>query len=299
MADQAATAAPEPKRRGVGFPQMSLRESVEAIVLIGQHGANHSHDAAAAYLGHSTANSGAFRTKLASLRDWGLLARGEKDRVMLSDLAQQLVIDADPDREHSKRLLLAAFESCRVFGVLYNDSAKSTPVDVQRVRTMIVMRHGVASDQADKFVDSFIDSVVYAGLGKFDGSKVTLFPRDTAFSQDEAEAGTEPETNVQEVTMTPSVVRGSVEIPTPVASERAVPLALRQAWPIDGGEIEFIIRTDAALPPSIWGLVAKMAEVAEEMRTKLTGPAFEIRPDAQNVPFTYRTHDSGSGSTDH
>lgn len=297
MTEQTATAAPEPKRRGVGFPQMSLRDAVEAIVLIGQHGPNHSHDAAAAYLGHSTANSGAFRAKLASLRDWGLLARGDKDRVMLSELAQQLVLDAAPDHAHSKRLLLTAFESCRVFGVLYNDSAKNTPLDVQRVRTTVVMRHGVATDQADKFVESFIDSVVYSGLGKVDGAKLTLFPRDTVFNQDDAEPVTEAVADVHDATVTPVVVRGSASVPTPVVNEPAVPIALRQAWPIDGGEIEFIIRTDEALPPSIWGLVAKMAEVAEEMKTKLAVPAIEIMPGAQ-VPFTYRTHEAGSEPSD-
>lgn len=63
---------------------------------------------------------------------------------------------------------------------------------------------------------------------------------------------------------------------------------MRQAWPIDGGEIEFIIRTDEALPPSIYTLVAKMAEVAEEMKDKLTGPYVEITTD--NPPAAYRTH---------
>lgn len=265
MTEQAVPPA-ESKRRGVGFPQLPLRESVDAIVTIGQHGVSHSHDAAAAYFGHSTANSGAFRTKLAALRDWGLLVRGNKDRVTLSELAQQLVMEA-PDHEHAKELLLAAFESCRVFGVLYNDSAKDTPLDVQRVRTTVVVRHGVSSDQADKFVDSFIDSVVYAGLGKFDGTKVTLFPRDVAFKADvEMDDVSEPVTS--EATTRLDVeeqVSGRVREHPPVT-----PIALRQAWPIDGGEIEFIIRTPKALPPEIYSLMAKMAEVAAEMKTLLS-----------------------------
>lgn len=294
MTQQTVPGAPEPKRRGVGFPQMSLRDAVEAIVLIGQHGPNHSHDAAAAYLGHSTANSGAFRAKLASLRDWGLLDRGDKDRVMLSELAQQLVLDVSPDHDHSQRLLLTAFESCRVFGMVYADSAKNTPLDVQRVRTTVVMRHGVATDQADKFVESFIDSVGYAGLGKFDGSRLTLLPRDTVFDKEDGviEAGVD----VGDATVPSSSVRGSTTLPTPVVSAPAIPIALRQAWPIDGGEIEFIIRTDEALPPSIWGLVAKMAEVADEMKRKLTRPLIETMPGA-NLPMAYRTPETGSDPT--
>lgn len=258
----------EPKRRSVGFPQLPLRESIDAIVTIGQHGAKHSHDAAASYLGHSTANSGAFRTKLAALRDWGLLIRGDKDRVQLSELAQQLVLEA-PDHDDAKELLLAAFESCRVFGVLYNDSAKDTPLDVQRVRTTVVMRHGVASEQADKFVDSFIDSVAYAGLGTFDGGKVTLYPRDAAFKTD-----TEVDNTSESVA--PEIAGPDTEEPMPLGRVRerqlpppSTPVALRQAWPIDDGEIEFIIRTPKAMPPAIYGLMAKMAEVAAEMEALL------------------------------
>lgn len=276
MTEQTTPPAPatEPKRRGVGFPQLPLRESVDAIVTIGQHGPNHTHDAAAAYLGHSTANSGAFRTKLAALRDWGLLVRGDKDRVQLSELAQQLVLEA-PEHEQARELLLAAFESCRVFGTLYNDSAKATPLEVQRVRTTVVMRHGVASEQADKFVDSFIESAVYAGLAKFDGAKVTLVPRDDVFkvaghaADEDGTYTTMPEEDVVRATSEASRAVLGLRAPAAVPVEPVVPVALRQAWPIDGGEIEFIIRTPKALPPTIYSLMAKMAEVAAEMEALL------------------------------
>lgn len=257
----------EPKRRGVGFPQMPLRESVDAIVTIGLHGANHSHDAAAAYLGHSTANSGAFRTKLAALRDWGLLVRGDKDRVMLSELAQQVVLEA-PDHQQARGLLLAAFESCRVFGVLYNDSAKDTPLDVQRIRTTVVMRHGVASDQADKFVDSFIESSVYAGLAKFDGTKLTLVLRDTSFKTDDV-PDNETGSHTSDAALGADIEREQSLLGRIRERSPATPVALRQTWPIDGGEIEFVIRTPKALPPAIYRLMAKMAEVAAEMEMLL------------------------------
>ena len=129
-----------------------------------------------------TANSGAFRNKLASLRDWGLVTRGDRDRVTPTDLAQKLVLQA-PDHQHARDLLLAALESCRVFGILYNDSAKDAPLDLQRPRTTAVMLHGVASENADKFVESFVESIVYAGFGRLDGTKATLYQRDVAFAQ--------------------------------------------------------------------------------------------------------------------
>ncbi|WP_460530459.1 hypothetical protein [Flindersiella endophytica] len=265
----AESAKPQAKKRSAGFPLLPLKESVEAILTIGQNGADHTQDAAAAYLGHSTTNSGAFRSKLASLRDWGLIERGNRDRVTLSALAQQLVLDG-LDETSSGELLLAAFESCRIFGMLYNDSAKGTPLDVQRVRTSVVMRHGVASDQADKFVESFIESVVYAGLGQFDGSKVTLLPREAAFkARDLPEEVVERDAGDVGSAEAATYGNGPIVTPSPPGATSPAIVALRQAWPIDGGEIEFVIRTAEPLPAAIYGLVADMAEVAEKMRAKL------------------------------
>jgi hypothetical protein len=151
------------------------------------------------------------------------------------------------------------------------------------------MRHGVASDQADKFVESFVQSVVYAGLGKSDGTRVTLYQRDTAFAREGSQADRfEQESNAE--SNLPAVLAdaapgfasaaGPVAVNTgttpSVASEAAVPIALRQAWPINGGEIEFAIRTTEPLPASIYALVAKMAEVAEEMRGRLTSPVERV-----------------------
>jgi hypothetical protein len=249
------------RKRGVGFPQLPLPEAVDAVIKLGQHGKSHGPDAAAAYLGHATANSGAFRSKLAALRDWGLLARGDRDRVVLSELAQQLVLEAH-DLESNRQLLLAAFESCRIFGMFYNDSAKDTPLDMQRLRTSAVMRFGVASDQADRFVDSLTQSAVFAGLGTFDGSKVTFIQRDAVFSDPSAD----------------SVV---VELPEPTSAAGATtgggissvnvnPIALRQSYQFEDGEIEVIVRISRPLPPTVYEHVAKMAQAAGELAAALS-----------------------------
>ncbi len=280
-------AATPPKKRGTGYPQLSLRDSVEAIISLGQHGPSHTHDAAAAYLGHSTANSGAFRNKLAALRDWGLIARGDKDHVILSDLAQNLVLDG-PDHDSAGPLLLTAFESCRVFGMLYNDSAKDLPQDLSRFRTNIVMRYGVASDQADKFLDSFVESVTYAQLGSFDGAKLTLFERDKAFRSTVSSSASESDgsspAKAPPSQPNPPDPRSPLDttfreaFAAPSASETP-PVALRQTWPIDGGEIEFVIRTPKAMPPDIYSLMADMAGVAAKME-QLLRPASPTSPVA-------------------
>jgi hypothetical protein len=275
----------EASRRGVGFPAMSLQDSVDAVVIAGQNGPAHTIDAFATYLGHKTANSGAFRAKLASLRDWGLIARGDRDRVTLTGLAQELVMAA-PEHHTDKRLLLTAFESCRVFGMFHGDSAKNVPMDFARLRTQALMRYGVARNQADKFVDSFVKSAVFAGLAESDGASVTLFGRETAFADTDAGEGkADNDTQIGAAASTEAKTPEPFSAPNAVP-EHSVPVALRQQWPIDGGEIEFVIRTSEALPPSIYVLVAEMAEVAEKMKAKLAGPYVEITTD--RPPAAYR-----------
>nr|WP_313774269.1 hypothetical protein [Mycobacterium sp.] len=278
----------------MSFPQLSLESAVDAILAMGQHGADHSQDAAAAYMGHSTANSGAFRTKCAALRDFGLIVRGDKDRVVLSDLAKQLVLEAH-DPEKVRPLLLGAFQSCRVFEQLYQDSAKNIPQDLQRFRTVVVMRHGVGTDQADKFIDSFVDSAGYAGLAKVEGNQVTLFPPDTTFWDEERQKADELLDKFKPAPKAPvppleQVLREAAQAEAAAAAAAAaagptIPIALRQAWPIDGGEIEFVIRTPKALPPDIYAEMAAMAKVAARMEVLLKPAAAEV-PVTASAPNT-------------
>lgn len=259
------------KQRGGGFPSLPLKDAVDAVVTAGLNGGNHTVDAFATYIGHTTSNSGAFRAKMAAFRDWGLVSRGDRDRVALTGLAEDLVLKY-PDHYEDKQALLAAFESCRIFGMFHADLAKNVPQEVSRLRTQALMRYGVANNQADKFVDSFVKSAVFAGLAHVDGSMVTLLPRDKAFGEI---AAARPEESRDAVavpeTPTPDVAEKATAVPAP-----AIPIALQQQWPIDGGEIEFSIRTPAALPPAIYALLAEMAEVAEKMQEKLTSPAVDI-----------------------
>ena len=279
----------EPRKpRNTSFPSLALREAIDAVVTAGQNGADHSQDAFAAYLNHRTTNSGAFRAKLASLRDWGLITkRGEKDRVTLTGLGQDLVM-ASPEHYDEANLILQAFDSCRVFSQLYDDSAKNVAMDLGRLRNQVLMRLGVSSDQVDKFIECFAASAAFGGLAELDGPKITLLPRDAVNRAREPEEHDDHEesdlapSNWTRAKPTPA----QQSVPVAVPTDPTEPIALRQAWPIDGGEIEFVIRTSEALPPSIYLLVAEMAEVAEKMKVKLTGPAVEIT--TSNPPTAYR-----------
>jgi hypothetical protein len=269
---------PKPERkRSIGFPQITLQEAVDIVVVAGQNGPSHSVDAFAAYMGHQTANSGSFRYKLAALRDFGLISRGDRDRVTLSALAKDLVMLA-PEHYGAKNLLLAAFENCRLFGTVYSDSAKNHPMDIQRIRTNVVMRHGVTSDQAERFVDIFVKSAAFAGVAESDGQSVRFLPRDAVFTGGQTGAGDDDDSAVEEMDVSAPVITGIGSMPpgpTTYAVTHAnipVPIALHQAWEIDDGEIEFVIRTPKALPPEIYALMAEMATTAAKMADLLTSP---------------------------
>ncbi|HEX6392167.1 MAG TPA: hypothetical protein VFZ97_01920, partial [Acidimicrobiales bacterium] len=78
-----AQGAPETQKRrrkpSTGFPMIGLSEVTTVLTKAAQHGWNHTVAEIAGYLGHSTTNSGAFRVKLAALRDYGVLSgRGDE-----------------------------------------------------------------------------------------------------------------------------------------------------------------------------------------------------------------------------
>ena len=95
------------------------------------------------------------------------------DLVAVSKLAGSKLEPQTPSVAASGRPIEQAaehvFKSCGIFYLLYEDGAKETPLEKQRVRTTVVMQLNVASAQADKFVDVSIDSVVNARLGRLDG----------------------------------------------------------------------------------------------------------------------------------
>jgi hypothetical protein len=274
MTEQTTSKPKADRKRGVGFPQMTVKDAVDAIVVAGQNGPSHSVDAFAAYMGHQTTNSGAFKYKLAALRDYGLISRGDRERVTLTELAEKLVLAA-PEHYLARPLLLAAFENCRLFERVYSDNAKNMPLEITRVRNNVVMRHGIAADQADRFVDVFIKSAVFVGIADSDGKTVSLLPRGAAATgqlriDDEipGEADENGDTSAPDKTGT----GWWMQTPYSVYANTPVPIALRQAWAVDGGEIEFVIRTPKALPPEIYPLVAEMAVNAKRMADLMQPP---------------------------
>lgn len=158
-----------PRRRGVGFPVVSLREAVAILQKAGQHGHEYPASAFARYLGHSTTNSGSFKRRLASFRDFGLIAGGTGNQVVLTDLGRRVAHPTDPTME--KQNLWQAFENCDVFVKIWENAAKGEPYG-QVTLANLGVQLGVAPASKNRFAESLSQSAVAAGFAEMDGDRV-------------------------------------------------------------------------------------------------------------------------------
>ena len=51
----------------------------------------------------------------------------------------------------------------------------------------------------------------------------------------------------------------------PAGRAPAIPTALQQVWPIDGGEVEFTIRSTKTLPAKAYASIAELVEKADAL----------------------------------
>ncbi len=259
--EEASPSTPR-RKRATGFPVVSLAEAAAILKEAGMYGFDHSTAAFATYMGHSTTNSGAFRQRLAAFRDWKLIA-GRGDSLAMTDIARVIAHPTDGDAE--RRALQTAFMNSPVFFKLYDESAKGKPLAPGPLGNRAVLNLGVAPGSKDKFVQSFIDSAVAAGLASLneDGQAV-LELLDAG-----ADAG-QPSSEDQFL---------DNRQPVQPSSGRTQPVArqgtprVHQTWAIDGGSIVFEIRTDMPLPATAFATVGEVVASLEHLAETLAPPA--------------------------
>ncbi|MDQ6945977.1 MAG: hypothetical protein M3256_06815, partial [Actinomycetota bacterium] len=170
------------KSPSTGFPSMSLGDATEAIRRAGAYGYEHQVGALAQYMGHTTTNSGAFKAKLASLRDFGLVV-GRGDTVSLSQLAQ--VIAHPDDVQAEREALQETFFKSDVFGKVYASLAKGVELDVEGIGNAAVRNFGVAAGSKQAFIDSFVASAIEAGVAeRVDDRRFRVLPRGSTVTPD-------------------------------------------------------------------------------------------------------------------
>jgi hypothetical protein len=97
--------------------------STSANAMLGrasQHGWEHTVAEIAGYMGHATTNSGAFRAKLAALRDYGLVS-GRGESLEITPVGRKIAL---PETDEERLTALQEAFANTVFGPLYQESVK-------------------------------------------------------------------------------------------------------------------------------------------------------------------------------
>lgn len=225
----------------------SLEVMASIIRKVGRFGSDFSPEAFADHLGHSTTNSGAFKQKLASLREWGLI-KSRGDRIELTDTAIALVFPETDAAESGA--MLEAFHNSTVFSHMLDVLAVGQPIDPDRVGAQAVRQLGVAPRSSEKFGQSFAASAIAAGLAEpGDGNRIVLRPSPQA-----------------QAASTPSADQASpstADVPTSAAQPKrpsAAPMVIRQSWQLDPGEILLEIHGGSSLPPDAYKVIGQVVD---------------------------------------
>ena len=152
---------------------------------------------------------------------------------------------------------------------LYEQMAKGQPLDHDRIGNHAVHGFGVAPYRAQLFAQSFAESAIAAQLATKDdeGRFVLLAASDDAQPED----GDLPDQG-------PIIAEASDARPTQTGHRidrgpsSALPPTIRQSWPIAGGEIILEVRSEEALPATVFVAIGDVVTKLEELSLSLSQP---------------------------
>lgn len=269
-AEADADKTPKQPRRtnGVGFPSMPLGEAVTMIKKVASYGTVHTDAAVASFLGHSTANSGPFRAKVAALRDYGFLS-GRSGELSVTPLAMEIVHPGlDADAEASLR---AAFLHCKVFSSVYEALPKGHELDVPSLANTAMHNHGVSARSKDAFAQSFVKGAQLAGLMEELDAEHVRIPDD--------EDPAEPEQGGQAAAASEAGSNAGPPAARPAAAaSTSANAVVSHSWPIEGGAIRFTIESSNTLPASAYGVIGSVIEAGDRL-AEMLAPKPDQRPD--------------------
>lgn len=251
------------RKRGASFPQVALPSAIEIIKTAGAYGREHSIQAIAGYLGHQTPNSGPFKQKLAAFREWGLLS-GSGDRLTITDLGWAI---AHPENEQAERhAFQEAFKNSSLFCSLYDNCARNQPIKVEGLANQAVTQHGVSASAKKKFIESFKESAVAAGLAVLEGNDAIKFlPAVDPANDDLAN-------DVEEEPLIDSPVppdQGGVPVKDVKKQRKGHTPLLTQKWVSDDGAIVFEVHGTSALSSKSFEQLGKVVSELEKLASQL------------------------------
>jgi len=247
--------------RSIRFPSLSLGESIKIIKEAGKYGRQHGVDAMAGYAGHQTANSGPFRQKLSSLREWGLVAKTD-GKVTLTDLAMGI---AHPTTEDASVDVLAAFRKCELFWNLYETKAKNVSLKISHLANSAVTERGVSVGAKDKFMKSFLESAETAGLAEQVGNdEVRFLPVE---ENEQKKSVDNPASDDAQALQDDPGAEGQV----PPVDPRGKRPVVNQVWDDDDYQIVVQVRSKSSLPVAAFGKMGTLMGNAEALWNLLHG----------------------------
>lgn len=248
------------RKKSASFPVVSLSGAAVVLKEAGKYGFEHSVSAFARFMGHDSTNSGAFRQKLAAFRDWNLVS-GRGDTLTLTEIAK--AIAHPPKAQAEQAALRTAFMNPGIFAELYETLTKHHSIDLDRVGSMAVLNFKVSPQSKQKFVDSFVDSVVAGGLGERVGDSDVVLHAVTESHEDEIENST-----------TPDLTRScrSAQVVDSSALDRMAPLVVGQTWRIQAGSIRFESFSRHLLAADTFAPVGRIVKELEDLAQMLGVP---------------------------
>jgi len=152
------------KTRGGGFPIVNLEEAVNMLKKAAVAGWEMSKETFAKMIGGQSVNSGSFILKLAALRDYGLLERGNS--IKYTQLAKNLVAPTLTMNNDFKGLLSETFKNVETFnGLLSRLLDSSTPeFDTESIGNIGVHEFDIALKRKKIFAENFVTSGIFAGI---------------------------------------------------------------------------------------------------------------------------------------
>lgn len=247
--------------RSAGFPGVTLADAVELTKRVANYGTKHTAESVAGHLGHSTTNSGPFRSKVAALKDYGLLS-GRGDEIIVTVLGKEL---AHPGvTTDSQALLRAAFGSCELFATLIDALPVGVRLKPESIGNTAVTNYNVSPASKVTFTHSFVDSAEAAGflekLSDGDVQKIETEGSGAPFTREELEEAAEERDSGGA-----SLARKR----TPLVGSGVIPV-VHHVWPLPGGAMTYVLEFDAPLPAQAYGMIKSLIEAGDALRNFLT-----------------------------
>jgi len=221
-----------------------------------QHGWEHTVAEIAGYMGHATTNSGAFRAKLAALRDYGLLS-GRGESLEITQVGRRIAFSET--EEERLAALQEAFQNT-VFGPLYQESVKGSPISIDSIGRRAVNRLGVAPGSQGQFGEVFARSAAAAGLAETTGDgKITLVTKPQSRPSDSENPGF--------ADRPPS---GNPQVPAHLAGRPPLKPVLDQHWPLPDGEVALTVTMSRPLSAADFASIGSVVAQIEKLVAGLT-----------------------------